>query len=285
MKRLALFRHFCQIFIICLFIFLPFLNRMDYNGVQGSLFSFDFFGLPFADPASAAQAALAGGIAWTAAAYFAGALLALLIAFFLGRVFCGWICPYGFFSELFHELRIKNNLPMPARMQKIVWAAKCALVALCLLGGALAAYPIITYISMPGQMSLWPLPLWFTIGQAGVWALFCVPIFALFCEIIFGRRLWCEYVCPQSAFLGLSASGLPKKFPGLRIGWQPRKCACGKSSPCAAACTLNINPRHKNGPARNVCVMCGACVEECEKHGGALKFRLESLPQKPPKDI
>ncbi|MDR3357835.1 MAG: 4Fe-4S binding protein [Desulfovibrio sp.] len=31
-----------------------------------------------------------------------GAGLALLLALLMGPVFCSWLCPYGFFSELAH---------------------------------------------------------------------------------------------------------------------------------------------------------------------------------------
>lgn len=274
MRRAFWFRRLAQLLVILLFILLPWLNKLNYHAVQGSLFSFDLAGIPFADPASAAQAALSGALSWEPylLEYFLGAFLSLLLAFLLGRVFCGWICPYAFFSELLHGLRTRANWPYGPRKQKGIWLAKCGVAALCLLSGSLLAWPLITFISMPGQMSLIPLPFWFNVGLGGLLALGIAPFCALLVESIVGKRLWCEYLCPQSVFLGLAAWALPKFCPGLRIRWNGKKCDCGKESPCAAACSLNINPRHKNGPPRNVCSMCGDCVKTCQKHGGALKF-------------
>lgn len=274
MKGIFISRRICQILIIILFIIVPWANSRNYNFVQGSLFSLDLFSIPFADPASAAQAALSGALdwQWPIFKYFLGALLSLGVAFLLGRVFCGWICPYGFFSEIFHSIRIKNNPSFSAKKQKAIWITKFGLIAILLLAGALLAFPLITFLSIPGQLSLIPIGIWRHIGEQALLALAILPFIAIVCEFIFKRRLWCEFICPQSVFLGISAWALPKIFPGLRISWNPKKCVCGANSPCAQVCSININPRHKNGPDRKLCVMCGDCVEACKKCGKALKF-------------
>ena len=102
MKYLPLARKICQFSTLALFCALPFLASLGFAGVSGTFFSLDFFGAPFADPASATQA-LGQGL-WEGtlplAALFIGAGLSLALAFFLGRVFCGWLCPYGLLSEL-----------------------------------------------------------------------------------------------------------------------------------------------------------------------------------------
>lgn len=277
MMRAFWFRRLCQLLIILLFILLPWLNKTGFHAAGGSLFAFDLAGIPFADPASAAQAVLSGTLAWEPQLleYLLGAILSLLAAFMLGRVFCGWICPYGFFSEISHNLRTRKNLPMLPRMQRTVWLSKCILVAIILALAAIFAMPLITFSAMPGQLSLLPISFWFNTGRNALFALAILPACALLLEIVAGKRLWCEFFCPQSVFLGLSSWSLPKSIPGLRIAWHAGKCNCGNKNPCANACTLNINPRHKNGPARNVCIMCGDCVKACEKHGGALSYTLK----------
>ena len=44
-----------------------------------------------------------------AARLLGGAVLSLGLALLLGRVFCSWICPYGFFSELAYRLRWRRG--------------------------------------------------------------------------------------------------------------------------------------------------------------------------------
>lgn len=276
--KLRFLRRCCQLLVIGLFLALPWANGHNFNYIQGSLFSFEMWGIPFADPASAAQAAISGEFVWDQALFgiFLGASFALAIAFICGRVFCGWICPYGFFSEIAHQARVKFNRPLSRKAQGKIWRGKGVFLIICLVLGAYLAYPLITLLSMPGQISLLPLALAHGAGYAVFGALVIVPIVAICCEFAIGRRLWCEAICPQSVFLGFAALALPAFAPGIRINWNHKKCNCGKQNACAQACSLQINPLHKHGPARNICSMCGDCVEACKKHGNALSFSLTS---------
>lgn len=276
MNKLLVARRTSQILVVALFLAIPWANKMDFHEIQGSLFSFNFFGVPFADPASSAQAFLSGALAFDPfpAEYLLGALLSLIIAFFLGRIFCGWICPYGLFSEILHSTRVKSNKTDSTKKRRAVWLCKCGWAAFALFICALFAYPLVTFVSMPGQLSLIPVSFWFNLGAGVLLTLLIIPLVALLVEVVAGRRIWCQYLCPQSVFLGFAAWTTPKFLPALRVTWTPKKCSCGASSPCAEACSLNLNPRHKNGPPRNDCVNCGDCVEACKKRGGALKFGL-----------
>ena len=50
MIRLLRLRRLMQVAVLLLLAALPWLNRDGFTGMKGSLFAFDFFGLPFADP-------------------------------------------------------------------------------------------------------------------------------------------------------------------------------------------------------------------------------------------
>lgn len=269
MKHLPLYRSACQICVILLFCLLPWLQACEFTGLKGSLYAFDAFGFPFADPASAAQAGLAG--MWQGESpllfFFAGALVTLGVAFLLGRVFCGWLCPYGFFSNL-----VSRRAYRPGKPPKKEFLFKTLLLLGCLVCASVFAYPLISLLSMPGQISLLPQLIWSNAGWYALLALVAIPLAALAVEIISGRRLWCRYACPQSVFLGLAAAAKPAKAPGLCITWNSQACTCGKNSPCRTVCKLGLNPRHKNGPSRRDCSMCGDCVSKCSQMGKALKF-------------
>ncbi|MFQ9491069.1 MAG: 4Fe-4S binding protein [Bilophila wadsworthia] len=103
MIRLWRLRRLVQVAVLLLLAALPWLNRDGFTGMKGSLFAFDFFGLPFADPLGAVQIGLSGIIpGWR---LIAGALVVLAVALCLGRIFCSWFCPFGFLSELVHAIR------------------------------------------------------------------------------------------------------------------------------------------------------------------------------------
>ena len=103
MIRLLRLRRLVQVAVLLLLAALPWLNRDGFTGMKGSLFAFDFFGLPFSDPLGAVQIGLSGIIpGWR---LIAGALVVLAVALCLGRIFCSWFCPFGFLSELVHAIR------------------------------------------------------------------------------------------------------------------------------------------------------------------------------------
>lgn len=276
MRKLIWFRRSTQLLVVIVFCLLPWLNLQGWHNVSGTLFAFDLAGVPFADPASAAQAAVLGGHAgsWPIISYYIGGLLTLIIAFLLGRIFCGWFCPYGFLSELVHSLRGASNSAETRKKANLLFGCKIALLLLCLLLAMLFGYPLISLVSMPGELSLVPLLASLGAGWALLLTAIILPLAMLLAELISGRRLWCQYVCPQSVFLGLAAGCLPPKCAGLAIGWDAGDCTCGKQSPCQAVCGMGLNPRHKNGPLRRDCLMCGDCVQTCQAYGKALKFMI-----------
>lgn len=274
MKRIIFWRRICQTSVLLILCLLPWLNLRGFHEIRGSLFALDVFGFPFADPASASQAIVAGGMHGVPplASLYAGACVSLLLALFCGRVFCGWLCPYGLFSELFSMPRKKE-----AGWAKNAFWLKTGVTFIAIIIAAIFAWPLITILSMPGQISLIPFFAFEGVTIGATLSLLAIPLAALLVELWAGSRLWCKYICPQSVFLGFSSWSLPAKVPGLRIGWNAKNCSCGKNSPCREACGLNLNPRRRNGPPRRDCQMCGGCVAECQKYGKALDWNIKPL--------
>lgn len=269
-------RHTVQCLVTALFCWLPFMNGLETQWLSGSLFAFDFAGIPFADPVAMVQGALSAlvfGIA-PGLRLLLGGLLALLVALVLGRVFCSWLCPYGFFSEMIAAVHAVPD-GKAGRIQKRAFSIR-VLLLLHALGFVIAAnHPLLSLISLPGQMSLIPQAVleWTNHPEyiASLLGLAGIPLVALLLELVTGKRLWCRYLCPQSVLLGLSARCLPAALPGLRLVWSAPRCTCKGNAPCQAACHLGCNPRKTS---RRDCTNCGDCVKICDKHGRALQLTL-----------
>ncbi len=103
------YRRAFQIFVAVAFIVIPYMNRSRYSFVYGNFFSFHMFGIPLADPLAVLQLTVKN-LNWPTLDNTIGTLLPLVLAFFMGTVFCSWICPYGLFSEWIQKLR-KKLLP------------------------------------------------------------------------------------------------------------------------------------------------------------------------------
>lgn len=92
MIRLLRLRRLVQVAVLLLLAALPWLNRDGFTGMKGSLFAFDFFGLPFADPLGAVQIGLSGIIpGWR---LIAGALVVLAVALCLGAHLLFMVLPF-----------------------------------------------------------------------------------------------------------------------------------------------------------------------------------------------
>ena len=258
-----------QLAVILFFILLPWVNAQGWTRICGSLFAMNVYGLPLADPLSALQVLLVGG--HFAVQLWTGAALVVLLACALGRVFCGWLCPYGLLSELVHASR--RRLPMLVHDDTATRHAFWLRIAVCVLGLVAAcscAFPVLQRFSMPGELSLAPLRA--LEGWAICMAALLPPGAVLIAEGISGRRLWCRYACPQSVCLALAAHCFPGAFG---VKWMSGRCSCPQDDrPCLRACSLNLVPRRKGGPLRSECVQCAQCVSACAERGAALRMGL-----------
>lgn len=279
MKFCSLARRCAQLAVLALFCSLPWINEAGLRQIRGSLFSLDFFGLPFADPVAALQVAAEGAL--SAGPLLWGAACSLILALVLGRVFCSWVCPYGFLSELVHgrgaRLAARGAVARhksTSRHLGKAFAAKAFVLLAGLLLVVLLEYPVVNVLGMPGEISLVPVLAWQGAGVLVLLTALVLPVAALVLEMAFGRRLWCRYVCPQSVLLGAAARCLPARAPGLRIVWKDSQCTCRGEIPCRAACSLQLNPRRPDGPDRRDCTVCGDCLRACENRGGALRWNL-----------
>ncbi len=89
------------------FIIIPWLNHLRISVVYGNFLSFHFFKFPLADPLAVLQVTLKNAYFYTD--LLVGAGIALLLALFLGMVFCSWMCPFGLLSEWGHQLHKRRK--------------------------------------------------------------------------------------------------------------------------------------------------------------------------------
>lgn len=276
--RLSFLRGLSRLGTAVAFCVLPWLNAAGMHGVSGSLFSLDVFGWPFGDPAALVQTLAGGGR--PGAHFLLGVGSSLALAFLLGRVFCGWLCPYGLLSEaaatLGGRLRARPRAwKVPAR-----WELACRAVVLAA-GTGLAAcgIPALTRLSFPGTLSLAPQIACYNGFDGVFFGLLAAPVTALLLEFLTGERLWCRFVCPQGLLLGCAARlrswcGRWSRLPLPTVRWEASCCSCKGETPCAAACTLGVQPRRKDGPDALRCSICGECVSVCARKGRALRWKV-----------
>ncbi len=216
-------------------------------------------------------------------------LLLLALTFFLGRFFCGWVCPVGtvldvvraaadgvrtFFDTLAHAIRRRGrrkrrpikpaSLPFfPASSNS---PARYVLLAVAVAGGLL---------SLQALGALDPLVIFHraaTVVASDVFALqrpilrLYLTASAVFLAIVvlelWQPRFWCRHLCPLGALLNLTSRWtlLNRKVSG----------ECNLCGDCRRACPMQAIPKEGHDTHYGDCHVCLACEGVCPR--GAISF-------------
>jgi len=192
--------------------------------------------------------------------YVAGLLATVGSA--VGRMPCGWICPFGFVQELVHKIPSpKIKIPhFLTYFRYVVLATTVVALPLlivdqfgygqtwfckwiCPAGTLEAGIPLMLI-----KADLRPL-----IGFMYYWKLGLLALFLVW--FVLSRRPFCRTVCPLGAFWGLF-----NKASLFRMAVDPDKCTlCDK---CTRDCPVEISIyKSANSPD---CVRCLKCVSSCK---------------------
>ncbi len=272
MRRPSLktWRRLSQLAVILLFILVPILNKSRYSFLYGNLLAFQLWFIPLADPLAILQLSLKN--LYVTFENSIGAFLPLLLAFLFGTVFCSWICPFGFLSEMSYHLSRKV---LPRNYKGLTVQAKGFQLKLLIFIVGISFFLLFSTTPVLNQLSL---PAWYTrffqylIGQSyASWSI-VVIFLVLVLEFLAKKRLWCRYICPQSVLIIL-AKRLNRRR--LMVQFYPEKCVCREESKghCSNACTLGLHPKSVGTVAEYECTNCGDCVVACKKIGRSLRFR------------
>ncbi len=190
----------------------------------------------------------------------------LVFSGFLGRVWCGYLCPAGGLQEC--ALRINDNPAKQGKRDKIkyvIW-----IIWIC---------AVITTFVM-GKNDVRINPFYMTdhgISIAGIYnylIYYGVILLLVIPALIHGRRAACHYICWMAPFMVIGSSiGRLLHLPQLHIEADKDKCvSCGK---CSRVCPMGLDVKELVKDGRNAkcteCIQCGACVDECPK--SVLKYK------------
>ncbi len=250
--------------LTCAFLIIfinPFLNYFfRFNFVQGWYQSLGIGKLWFVSPLEGLEAILVSKTLYLP--LIIGMAIPIMVAIFLGRVFCSWICPISFLSEIIDRVyklfkkqkRLYDKFCLPK------WVLWFSLIGEILISMTIAA-PIFVFLSPPGL-----------VGREIMMAVFfrrlaiegVVVIFVLLLHL-FTRRFFCRYFCPLGALLAFLGS---KRR--LRITKDEGKCVNCKI--CDRACPMDLKPsEYKNSSV--YCWNCGECVDSCPKTALSFKWK------------
>ncbi len=253
-----------QFAILGLLIAIPLLNLLKVDAVQGMLCSIGAAGYEITCALGALQSMLASReINYS---LLLSASVFILLAIFLGRVFCGWICPQGLLSEGGDKLRTRffKSSRKPDSLKRYYSGRQFLLAFLGagLLATFLMGIPVICYICPIGIIcrELLQGTMLYKIGGEII-----IIMIILAADVFVARRGWCRYICPVGAFYSLFT------MFGMKVKRDQSSCvSCGT---CQRICSMGNSP--VKDEIVKTCINCGDCIDNCPE--GALSFEKPSL--------
>lgn len=211
----------------------------------------------------------AEGIIASSAITFAALFVSSL---FLGRAFCGWLCPAGASQEMLTKYRKKPFVNGKKNLIKYaIWLPWIIIIVIMFLraGGVKAIDPLYeTYYGI----SVSDLPS----------AIMFASIFALIASIaaIIGKRGSCHTICWMAPFMvfGRKIRNYINS-PALQLVADSSKCINCKACNRNCAMSLNVNDMvQKQAMENSECILCGKCVDGCPKK--AIRYNFGKIPKK-----
>ncbi|MEA4853384.1 MAG: 4Fe-4S binding protein [Christensenella sp.] len=195
--------------------------------------------------------------------YISGFLL--LTGAFLGKLVCGWLCPFGLVQDLIHKIPFVKKLRALPGDRWLKWLKYGILIGfvillpllvtdivgqgqpwfckyICPSGTLMAGIPLVS--SNPGLQD--------AAGGLFLWKLIVLGVLIFLSIAVY--RPFCRYLCPLGAVYGLF-----NKVSLYRLTVDHDKCT--KCGACTRACKLNIKVYENPNSAE--CIRCGACKKAC----------------------
>ncbi|MCP3876298.1 MAG: 4Fe-4S dicluster domain-containing protein [Desulfobacteraceae bacterium] len=218
---------------------------------------------------------------------FIPAAIVLILAPFVGRIFCGYICPMGTTLDGTDALfgPKKNKFFFSDTLFKVKYLALIFLLGSALFGVSyiffasplslitrfygLVLFPVISFLSKETLDLIRPLGDLLditSISFAQVRTLrFATQFFilfffiAVFSMIKFSPRFWCRYLCPSGALLGFFSTS-----PIIRRHVSDKCNDCGK---CTRCCPMSaIEKQVPTNTFHSECIVCRTCEEICPEN-------------------
>ncbi|MCD6521314.1 4Fe-4S binding protein [Candidatus Calescamantes bacterium] len=222
-----------------------------------------------------------------------------ILAIFLGRIWCGWICPLVTIQEIFIKLRSLVGMPylrIPRIGKTLLKVVASLFLGTVVVFSFLLGRPFCPLYRFsldletpfckicPGRLLIYllqgkgneflyvdrfsPITLAFSYASFTIFSIFLAGITAI-------RKFWCR-VCPLGLLLNLLHVNRLSPFS---LEKNTQKCtSCGV---CKRVCPLDLDTVYKEKRKANVlgrdCILCLKCVEACPEKD-ALKFTIFKIP-------
>lgn len=184
----------------------------------------------------------------------------MVAAMFLGRSFCGFLCPMGCLQECAGVINGKAaKQGKRSWIKLIIWVIWLGAVAVSFLCGKGEVKADFFYMTQNGV----------SIAEVQNYIIYySVILLVLVPALLHGRRAFCHYICWMAPFMMLGEKiGQVLHLPQLHVA--ATKDACVSCKKCNGACPMGLDVekmvQEKKSCKSADCIRCGACVDNCPK--------------------
>ena len=209
--------------------------------------------------------------------YITGFLI--LLGVLLGRVICGFLCPFGWFQELLHKIPTKKlstkKLKPLTYLKYVVLLVMVVLLPVLVTNQLGMGDPFFCKYLCPQGVLEGAIPL--SLANAGIrtalgslftWK-FIVLLTVIVLSIVFYRP-FCKWLCPLGAFYALL-----NKVSLFQMQVDQSKCvSCGK---CAKVCKMDVDVT--KSPNHTECIRCAMCIRACPTDAVSFRYGFGSGKQ------
>ncbi len=198
----------------------------------------------------------------------------LLFGVVLGKSICGWLCPFGFFSDLMDRISLRL-VAIPRSLGYLrYWVLGLIILAsilyvqldildrnffcstLCASG---KIYGLIPYWASTASNSFFPMSRWLSDLTGAGMTLACqvsLTLLLLVAMLLVSGRVFCRVLCPLGGFWGLF-------HPVSLIGISHNGRSCSSCGACERVCPMGVSRDFTGFLDKSSCMTCGRCVSVC----------------------
>jgi len=186
-------------------------------------------------------------------------VIAIGLTVIAGRAYCGWLCPFGAFTEILFRLTplewpIRGNADKVLKIIKYINLVILLVIAFVISDKLLAVYligiiePFATFFHLDGDMISW------------TWLIAMLVLSSVV------SRFFCRYFCPLGAFFAVIVSVCAfLKLRCFRVNLPQEGCrGCRLAQKECQIDAINYDERsHKPSIDGSECMMCNRCSSKC----------------------